>query len=230
MLAAAAAVVLAAAVGTPASAAPTSPGSYYQPPTRYDDRGDFDPECPGLNLTVQYRYQGVNAIRNVRGSDGQAFLASDTYRFRETWVDNSTGDVVITIKGAYDYREVSARFVPKATVPKDLIPPEGLVGPIYLFRSIERGGDVVRDDAGKALYRTRGTVVGRELFDTLGDSEPGGTTLSFTPTKVIGPHPLLDVDICDVVAAEIGGAKSRLDRRAPSDHRGSHSFSRRATH
>ena len=51
--------------------------------------------------------------------------------------------------------------------------------------------------------RTRGTIVGRQLFDTLGDSQPGGTPLSFEEVKVIGPHPLLDVDICDVVADQL---------------------------
>jgi hypothetical protein len=203
LLTAAAAMVLAATVATPAFAGQPSSGDYYQPPTRYDNRGDFDPECPGLDLTVQFRYRGVNAIRNVRGSNGQAFLASDDYRFREVWVDNSTGDVVITITGAYDFEEVSARRVPKASVPEDLIPPEGLVGPIYLFREVVQGWDVVRDADGKALYRTRGTVVGRNLFDTLGDSQPGGRSLSFETIKVIGPHPLLDVDICDVVAAQL---------------------------
>ena len=203
LLATTAAAVLAAAVATPASAAGPPGDEFYQKPTPYDDHGSYDPECSGLHLTVTYRQRGVEAIRNLRGSDGQAFLDDNRYRFREVWVDDSTGHVVITIKGAFHYVEVSGHRLPTSSVPKDLIPPEGLVGPIYSFRSVEKGHDVLRDAHGKALFRDRGTVVGRNLFDTLGDSKPGGRTLDFTPVKVIGPHPLLDVDICDIVAAQL---------------------------
>jgi hypothetical protein len=217
LLAGAVAVVVAAAVATPASAGEPKPGSYYDPPTAYDDSGTYDPECEGLDLTVRWQQSGIAANRNVPGSHGQAFFSENDYRFRNVFVDNTTGRTVITIKGAYDYEEVGARRVRKASVPEDLIPPEGLVGPIYVFRSIEKGGDVVRDGRGKVLYRTRGTVVFRELFDTLGDSQPGGTSLSYEPVKVRGPHPLLDVDICDVVAAQLhqGAAVRRSSAARP---------------
>jgi hypothetical protein len=232
LLTAAAAVVLTAGVATPASAGEPQAGSYYDPPKSYDDHGTYDPECAGLDLTAHWRQRGVASNRNVRGTDGQAFFASNDYRFREVWVDDATGDVVITDQGAYSYEEVAARRVSKASVPQDLIPPEGLVGPIYVFRSIEKGGDVVRDGRGKALYRTRGTVVSRELFDTLGDSQPGGYSLSFEPVKVRGPHPLLDVDLCDVAAAQLhpGSAVARSSSARPGALRGPALTSARLAH
>ena len=88
-------------------------------PGLHPPAGEDDPECEGLDLTVEYRARGVDAIRNVRGSNGQAFLLEDTFRFREVWIDNTTGEVVLTIRGAYHFEEVSARRVPKSSVPED---------------------------------------------------------------------------------------------------------------
>ena len=133
------------------------------------DAGEFDPECEDLDLTVEFRARGVDPIRNVRGSGGQAFLASNEGRYREVWIDNSTGDVVITVRGTYDFEEVSARRVPKSSVPEDLIPPEGLVGPIYVFKSVVTGRDVVRDADGNVLAR------GEERSSAASCSTPSAT-------------------------------------------------------
>jgi hypothetical protein len=65
------------------------------------------------------------------------------------WVDDANRDVIITKKGAGHYEALSGRPVSTGSVPKDLIPPEGLMGPIYVFRSSEKGQEVVRDGAGK---------------------------------------------------------------------------------
>jgi hypothetical protein len=201
LLTATAAALLAATVATPASASGNSAGDYYQPPTPYVDSGEFDPECEGLDLTVQFRARGVESLRNVRGSDGQAFLVSNEGRYREVWIDDSTGDVVLTARGSYDFEEISARRVPKSSVPEDLIPPEGLVGPIYWFKVVDEVRDVVRDADGDVLARGSGTTVARVLFDTLGDSQPGGTELSVEEIRVIGSP--LDVDLCDLAAAQL---------------------------
>lgn len=90
----------------------------------------------------------------------------------------------------------------RSDVPVDAVPPEGLIGPIYRFTSVEKGHDSVRDAHDKVLYRTAGVVVFSSLFDSLGDHAPGGTELTFDPVKVLGPHPLLDVDLCDVAAQQ----------------------------
>jgi hypothetical protein len=202
-LAVALTAVLTLLVAAPASAhqaAHAARGDYYQPPTPYRDSGTFDPECEGLELSVTFRVSGVDSVRNVPGSGGQAFLLKDTYRFHEVWTDTESGKVLFTWRGRYRFEEVSATRVPKSQVPRDLIPDEGLVGPVYRFKILEVGHDTIRSPKGKVLYRTAGLVVYSHLFDTLGDSQPGGTSLDFRTVKVVGPHPLLDVDICDVAA------------------------------
>lgn len=178
------------------------PGTYVQPPTPYDNSGTFDPECADVAVEVTYRYRGVDSIRRVPGTDGQAFFYKDAFRFSETWTDTSNDKVLFTQRGRYRYEEVKAKQVPASAVPADAVPPEGLVGPIYRFTSVETGSDKLRDARGRTLYRTAGLVVFSSLFDTLGDRAPGGTTLTFDPVKVVGPHPLLDVDLCDVAAAQ----------------------------
>jgi hypothetical protein len=173
-------------------------GDYFQPPTPYQDSGTFDPECEGLDVTVHFRVRGVDSLRNVPGSAGEAFLLKDKYRFHEVWKETRTKRVLFTAQGAYRFKEVSATRVPNSKVPRDLVPEEGLVGPVYRFKAVEVGHDTVRSASGKVLYRTAGLVVYSALFDTLGDGQPGGTYLDVHPVKVVGPHPLLDVDLCDV--------------------------------
>jgi hypothetical protein len=191
---------------SPASAAgrdgdrPGQAGPFVQPPTPYHDAGSFDPECADVDVSVAFTVKGVDSIRRVRRTGGQAFFFNDRFRFTETWSDAGTGDVLFTQRGAYRFGEVRAQRVRKSAVPDDVVPPEGLVGPIYRFTSVERGHDTLRDGTGHALYRTRGVVVSKSLFDTLGDRAPGGTELTFEPVRVKGPHPLLDVDLCDVAA------------------------------
>ena len=114
------------------------------------------------------------------------------------WREDSSGDVLLQIRGRYVVEETSADRVPKSQVPPAVIPEEGLIGPVYLFTQTETGTDVVRDADGKTLYVTAGVLIIKHLFDTVGDSMPGGTSLAADIVRVVGPHPLLDVDLCDV--------------------------------
>lgn len=185
-------------LGVMVGAAPASAqGRFYQPPTPYSDKYHFDPECPGLAMKVRGHAHGVDSLRFVRGSHGQAFLVKDRYNFSETWRNLTTGKR-FQVSGHGVFKEVSAKFVANEDVPADLIPPEGLVGPVYLFKAKDIGQPFIVKKHGKTVLRDRGVIVQEYLFDTLGDSQPGGTQLSFEITKVIGPHPGLDVDICEL--------------------------------
>lgn len=177
-------------------------GDFFEPPAPYRDSGKFDPECGGIDVTVHFRVRGVSSLRNVPGSGGQAFLLKDRYRFRDVWTETKTKRVLFTQRGQYSFEEVSAARVPNAKVPRELIPEEGLIGPVYRFKAVEVGHDTVTTPQGKVLYRTAGLVVFSGLFDTLGDSQPGATPLDVQPIKVVGPHPLLDVDLCDVAVKQ----------------------------
>jgi hypothetical protein len=188
-------------LGVIVGAAPASAhgGRFYQPPTPYSNDYQFAPECPGLALDVTGHAHGVEAILFVRGSHGQAFLDRDHYNYRETWKNTSTGKR-FQVSGHGFFKEISAKFVPNEDVPADLVPPEGLIGPVYLFTAKNIGQPFIVKQHGKTVLRDRGILVAQALFDTLGDSKPGGTGLSFEITKVIGPHPGLDVDICELAA------------------------------
>jgi hypothetical protein len=203
------AVGVALAVGTamgPASAGQRNhqAGAYVQRPTPYHDTGTFDPGCSGVKVDLAYDYRGVSSIRRARGTQGQAFFLEDGYRFTERWTDASTGKLLLTYRGREHFQEVRAVRVPKAAVPADAVPPEGLTGPIYRFTSVDREHSTVRDATGERLYRTAGVVVAHSLQDSLGDHAPGSTGLTFDPVKVVGPHPLLHVDLCDVAAEQAG--------------------------
>ncbi|MBA2553367.1 MAG: hypothetical protein H0V10_06685 [Geodermatophilaceae bacterium] len=136
--------------------------------------------------------------RRVPLSGGQAFLFKDSYQFEEVWKEDSSGDVLLQIRGRYVVEETSADRVPKSQVPPAVIPEEGLIGPVHLFTQTGTGTDVVRDADGKTLYVTAGVLIIKHLFGTAGDSMPGGTSLAADIVRVVGPHPLLDVDLCDV--------------------------------
>jgi hypothetical protein len=204
-LAALGGVALTAALTTvPAHAGNDQAGRYYQEPTPYDFSDEFDPECEGLDLTVEVDVEGVDSQRYVKGSNKQAFFYKDRYRFFETWTDDTTSDVLFTWRGRYKTQEYAAKRVRKSNVPEQLVPSGGLEGPIYRFKVFEEGWDVVKDEAGSVLYRTEGTLEFRNLFDTLGDRQPGGESLRLRVVDVEGPHPLLDRDICEVAQEQIG--------------------------
>ena len=197
------ALLLPVLLAPPASAAGLRPGGYYQEPEAWSDEGTYDPECRGLDLAVRFRASGVTSIRRVLGSGNQAFFQRDRYRFREVWTDEATGAVVMKAKGSYVFKEVEARRVARSAVPERFVPQRGIKGPVFEFKSRETGSDVVMDADGRVLYLTGGMVVFKNLFDTRGDHKPGGVSLHFRVTRVVGPHPLGDIDICDVAAAQM---------------------------
>ena len=187
----------------PAAAAPLRPGPYFERPAPFDNSGEFDPECRGLDLTVTFEASGVESVRHVLGSGGQAFFGRSRVRFREVWTDNTTGQKLFRIDGRFLGEETAARRVPRRAVPERLIPEGGLKGPVFEFTDVQTGGDVIRDPDGTLLYWSAGRLVGRHLFDTHGDSRPGGTSLRFRVVRSIGHHPLLDRDICEVAEEQI---------------------------
>ncbi len=197
VVAVAVSALLAVAVSMqPGQARDSDDDRYYQPPTPYHDSGRYDPGCGDSGITARFWVRGVDSLEFVEGSHRQAFLLNDRYRFFEKWRD-SKGELLLTWRGEFHFKEVSAKHVSKSQVPDDVIPPEGLVGPIYLFKSRLTGSDVVRDADGKVLDRTRGMQVFSNLFDTLGDRAPGGTSLQFDVTRTEGNFPPLSPeDVC----------------------------------
>lgn len=190
------------AIAPAQAAGPLTAGGFYSPPTAFEDQGEFDPECAGVDVVVRFHAKGIESIRRVRGSNGQAFFQTLRVRFRETWVLAGTDEVLFRDRGSFLFKEVAAVRVRKADVPRRFVPEDGLVGPVFRFTTREIGGNAITAADGRLLHHQGGLVVRKVLFDTLGDREPGGNFLHERVVRVVGPHPLLHVDICDVAAQQ----------------------------
>lgn len=81
-------------------------------------------------------------------------------------------------------------------------------GSVFEFVTHEVGQVfVVRDMDGNLVLRDRGRIAWTYLFDTLGDTEPGGVELDELDVRVSGPHPGYDIsdeDYCAAVQDLIG--------------------------
>jgi hypothetical protein len=190
--------IAAIALIAPPAVAAGGPSGFYQPPERYEEQYTFDPECPNVAIAGAGEVSGVSSLRFVPGSDGQAFLLTDRFAYEDTWTNTVTGKS-FRVTGRVLFREVSAEFVPLTDVPADVIPPEGLTGPVYRFTAVELGRPfTVWDASGRVVAEDRGLAVLEALFDTLGDSQPGGTFLSDRIVRAVGPHPFLlgELDAC----------------------------------
>ena len=152
------------------------------------DSFSFD-DC-GFTLDVDVTFHGVAGLRVLKG--GQAFLARDKYWYEEVYTNpDTTGSFVI--RGNALFHETKGVRVE---------------GNIYKFTQIEAGQPfVVYDSDGNVVVRDRGVIRSVILFDTLGDSQPGGEFIDVLHESVSGPHPGFaeDFDFCGM-AAELTGA------------------------
>ncbi|HWH96105.1 MAG TPA: hypothetical protein VNT03_19740 [Baekduia sp.] len=157
---------------------------------RFSETDSFtDTEC-GFTLQVQSTASGQTLLRVDNG--GQAFLQHTNVRFRDVATNPETGRSFV-IRGHVLYNDV------KATQISDTV---------YEFVAVEAGQPfVIEDAAGQVIVRDRGVIRHTFLFDTLGDSQPGGVFLVETDTAVHGPHPGFSPDFpfCEI-AAELTGA------------------------
>ena len=143
--------------------------------TPYDDDYAFTDDC---GFDVMGNTTGVDTLYNVRGSDGQAFLDDNKFSFEEVW-SNATGGTA-TASGEGRFRETKARHVD---------------GDIWEFTQVLKGKPLtVRDSDGKVVLAEHGYVVFKVLFDTLGDSQPGGDVIEEKIVKIRGDFPTLDPD------------------------------------
>jgi hypothetical protein len=129
--------------------------------------------------------------RTGKGELDQAFFGQSSFKFTDTFTNLATG-ASFSIGGKLTGMDV------KATP---------LGGTVFEFKSRESGTVVVRDMDGNVVLREAGAVWTTVVFDTLGDSMPGGEVLDESVDRVSGPHPLLEMDeaaFCDMVGDLIG--------------------------
>jgi len=194
----AAAVGLAAAVTLVAGAGPsTAAADYYQPPTPFSNSFEFE-DCDGA-VEGQGSNRGIESLRNVPGSDGQAFLLTSAFTFQVQLTNKNTGRSV-TERGQRLIREVSGERVADADVDAVVGEDVEFIGPVYKFVVRESGNfSTIRDATGKVLLSERGFVEYEQIFDTLGDSQPGGEVLAETVLREQGQFAPEGFDFCQFV-------------------------------
>lgn len=180
-----AALSVAAALVVPgmAQAAPPVENEHYE----FSDSGSFD-DC-GFTIESEITGSGHRLVREIEGSDGQAFLANNNYRYREVLTNPETGAFFV-VRGKALFKEMSGQQVE---------------GDIWEFTAQEVGQPfVVEDSDGKVVLRDRGRLTFRALFDTLGDGEPGAEFIEQELTSISGPHPGFFTDFCEIATELIG--------------------------
>jgi hypothetical protein len=114
--------------------------------------------------------------RTGKGDLDQAFFGQSSIEFTDTFTNLAT-DASFSVEGRLTGMDV------KATP---------LGGNVFEFKFRESGIVVVRDIDGVVVARDRGAIWTTIVFDTLGDSMPGGEVLDETVDRISGPHPLFD--------------------------------------
>jgi hypothetical protein len=178
--------VLTAWGATPANATVVDRGSFGGKETGVSE------ELCGISLVRDSTFSGSYRIRVDKASGGQAFFQRTNFEYTDVFTNPVNGRSM-TFEGKSLSNELTATQVE---------------GNIYTFTTIEAGQPfTVRDAAGRVVLRDRGVIRHRLLFDTLGDSTPGGVTLEDTIIGVGGPHPGFDQSedaFCTMVQALVG--------------------------
>ena len=123
---------------------------------------------------------------------GQAFLEKNNNFFRDVLTNPDTGKWFV-VTGHALFHDIKATQVD---------------GNIYEFKAVEAGQPfTIEDSNGKVIVRDRGVIRHTYLWDTFGDSTPGGEFIEETQTTIHGPHPSFDEDFpfCEI-AAKLTGA------------------------
>jgi len=159
--------------------------------TRYNDTyTDSFSDC-GFRIDVAGEASGRYMIKDATPkTSGQFFRVLDKYSFTESLTNHRTGEW-FSISARGTFREMPARLHAD--------------GQTVTYQVKDSGAfNTVRDSDGNLLFRDRGTVTFEFVFDTLGDSQPGGEPISEELSSVSGPHPFFEADFCEVASELIG--------------------------
>ena len=151
----------------------------------------FPEEVCGIATRHDFTVRGHFRSRTGKHDLDQAFFGQSSERFTDTFTNLANGKWY-TIEGRLTLMDVKA---------------SPLGGNVFEFKYREAGTVVVRDMQGNVVLRDRGSIWNLQVFDTLGDSMPGGNTLDDQVLRVNGPHPGFDQsdeEFCDTVHGMIG--------------------------
>jgi hypothetical protein len=147
----------------------------------------FEEDLCGIEVRHDITASGHFRTRTGKGDLDQAFFGQASFELTDTFTNLAT-DASFSIEGRLTGMDV------KATP---------LGGNVFEFKFRESGTVVFRDMAGNVVLREAGAIWMTVVFDTLGDSMPGGEVLDETVDRVSGPH-LDEAAFCDMVHDLIG--------------------------
>lgn len=138
----------------------------------------------GTWIQEELEWSGHILTREVRGSDGQAYLGHNNYQFTSV-VTNLETDRSVIWSARGTFRETKATHVE---------------GTVWEFAWMDAGRPLrITDLDGNVLAFERGVVKGSVLFDTLGDGQPGGTLISESEPVFHGKFETANLSFCDFV-------------------------------
>ena len=164
-----------------AAAAPAAADKPYENFTYADTvEGSFE-DC-GMTIDFVDTFSGHILTKVVKSSAGQAFLAHNNYRFTTVYTNTSSGRSMV-FSGNGTFKEVKATQVG---------------GDVWEFTWQDAGQPLkITDLDGNVLAFERGRVSGSVVFDTLGDSQPGGVLVSESEPVFHGKFETKNLDFCD---------------------------------
>jgi hypothetical protein len=145
-------------------------------------------DCGLATIDASFDYSGDFTTRELKSSDGTAWLGHQRSQFVEVYTNPANGRS-FSVTGNSNWREI------KGTRLHDNV---------WAFSWKNSGATFVLHDAsGKVLERDRGTIVGLDVLDTLGDHEIGGHYIS---SDIVALHgQFTDLDWCtDIVGPLLG--------------------------
>jgi hypothetical protein len=166
-----------------AGAAPAQAAVFDKDRFTFEDSGTED--ICGLEVRHDFVVSGHFRTRTGKRDLDQAFFGQSSERFTDTFTNLANG-AWFTVDGRITLMDVRAT---------------ALGDDIFEFMFRESGISVVRDMDGNVVLRDTGAIWTLQVFDTLGDSMPGGNILDETVTRVSGPHPGFEQDEAAVCAA-----------------------------
>jgi hypothetical protein len=173
----------------PSRAVPAQASVFDQGPFTFEESHTED--ICGLEVRHDFAVEGHFRTRTGKGDLDQAFFGQSSARITDTFTNLANG----------------AFFTSEARVTGMDVKATPLGDDIFEFKFRESGMGIVRDMDGNVVLRDRGAIWMRVVFDTLGDSEPGGEILDETVIRVSGPHPGFEQDedaFCATVRDLIG--------------------------
>jgi hypothetical protein len=160
------------------------------------DSGTFSGTDSGTECGTYARestFSGWFMIKDATpATDGQFFYFENRVEYTDV-ITNPESGAFFTVTGSSLFKEARARLVE---------------GSVFTYETIEAGQPfVVTDMTGKVVLRDVGVIEASYVFDSLGDSAPGGVQLQDpTLVRVAGPHPGFEetFDFCALADQLIG--------------------------